>query len=155
MLQCEEIWMQMPIASLIWQLMRRPPNGAMGMNVCLVPRYRLWMWSLQSTLGIGSWVQSLGSFRAIESHKLTLQGRRKVRWDETTAINLCCDGVIVNVQHGRRPLRIAVKLQNGAAVILASFKPARPSRSARLALPIPGAPRNPAPLHARVRSSAA
>jgi hypothetical protein len=52
-----------------------------------------------------------------------LQGRRKVRWDETTAINFCCDGRIVNVQHGRRSLRIVVNaLRNGAAVILASFK---------------------------------
>jgi hypothetical protein len=150
----------MPIASLTWQLMRRPPNGAMGsMNVCFVPRYRLWMWILRPTLGIGTkllWMQSLGSIRAIESHTLTLQGRRKVRWNETTAINLCCERRIVNVQHGRRPLRIAVNaLRNGAAVILASFKPAPPSRSARVALPIPGAPRNSVPLHARVRSSAA
>jgi hypothetical protein len=128
------------------------------MNVCLVPRYRLWMWILQPTLGIGTrllWMQSLGSLRAIESHTLTLQGRRKVRWDETTAINLCCDGRIVNVRHGRRPLRIVVNaLRNGAAVILASLKSARPSRSARLALPIPRAPRSSVPLHGHVRSSA-
>jgi hypothetical protein len=127
MLQCEEIWMQMPIASLTWHLMRRLP-GRSHRHECMsrptvsaldldpAADARDWDYaSLEAEYGLAP--------RDRVPYTLTLQGRRKVRWDETTAINLCCDGRIVNVHQGRRPLRIVVNaLRNGAAVILASFK---------------------------------
>jgi hypothetical protein len=128
------------------------------MNVCLVPRYRLWVWILRPTLGIGTrflWMRSLGSLRAIEPHTFTMQGLARSAGMRPPQSTFVTTGASLTSITGGRQLSIAVNLRNGAAVILASSKPVRPSHSARLALPIPGAPRNSVPLHARVRSSAA
>jgi hypothetical protein len=128
--------------------------------MCLSPRYRLWMRILlPTTLGVGTLLLSLAWPRAIELETVTLRGRRRIRGRARDHRHkLRCEYrdwhiTRIDVHHPRGRSRIPVNAlhrQVIAAIILQVSKGLVARDPAHLALPIPGASRQPVPLDIRV-----
>jgi hypothetical protein len=161
MLRCEEIVganVDRLVNNSRWGVARAEPRG---IKMCLSPRYRLWMRIiLPKTLGVGTTLLTLAWPRAIELETVTLRGRRRIRWrarDHRHQAPLRLQGLAYYqdrrpspprpIPHsGERPAQAghrrdhSCKFQKGLVV----------RDPAHLALPIPGASRQPVPLDIRV-----